>query len=448
MFLFQKKYNGSSKALIPGVLIVVAPPGAIGWASQRSWKEHNMVCRMCKGSKLAKILDLGFHPPSDQFLRKEQLRDPVVYYPLEVMMCMDCSLAQLSYVVSPEVLYRHDYPYESSTTMMGRLHWKEFAQTVTQLLDLGPEDLVVDVGSNVGVLLEAFSSQGCRVLGVDPASNIVIIAMKRGIETFNDFFSIDVAQRILKEKGPATVITATNVFAHVDDLYAFMEAISLLLNKRGIFIFEAPYFVNLINKLEYDTVYHEHLSYFLVKPLVTFFQRFGMEIFDIQQRDIHGGSFRVFVSREGQFPIAPTISELLKQEEEMGIYTLEVLEAFANAVKHNREDLIWLLRRLKHEGKRIAGVSAPAKGMTLLNYCRLGTETLDFVSEKSTLKIGRFTPGTHIPVVSDEEFLEARPDYALLLAWNFAEEIMNNLKVYSEQGGKFIIPIPKPHIVE
>ena len=407
-----------------------------------------MICRMCKGSNLVQFLDLGFHPPSDEFHRKEQLCEPEMHYPLEVMICMDCGLAQLSYVVSPEILYRHDYPYESSITKAGQRHWAEFARTTTERLKLGSEDLVVDVGSNVGVLLEAFRANGTRILGVDPASNIVLIAMKRGIETLDEFFSVKVARRILSEKGQATVITATNVFAHVDDLDAFMNGVDILLNERGVFIFEAPYFVNLINSLEYDTIYHEHLSYLSVKPLLLFFKRFRMEIFDIQQRDIHGGSFRVWVTRTGRMPISSIVTELVKHEEKMGVHTLEVLNEFSIAVEQNRHELMWLLRRLKHAGKRIVGVSAPAKGMTLLNYCRIGTETLDFVTEKSGLKIGRFTPGAHIPVVSDDELVQRMPDYALLLAWNFAEEIMENLRAYRERGGKFIIPIPRPRIVE
>jgi SAM-dependent methyltransferase len=402
---------------------------------------------MCNSVDLVQFLDLGFTPPADQFLRKEQLREPEVYYPLPVVICSGCGLVQLSHVVSPEILYRHDYPYESSITRTGRKHWSEFANTTVQRLGLGAKDLVVDIGSNVGTLLEAFRAAGTQILGVDPASNIVRIAEKRGVETINEFFSEDVARRIASEQGQAAAITGTNVYAHVDDLTAFMRAIDTLLSPAGVFIFEAPYLVNLINHLEYDTIYHEHLSYLSVKPLIAFVQRFEMEVFDIQERDIHGGSFRVFISRKGKMPVSPVVAEFLAREEELGLYDLKELEKFSAAVAQNREDLTWLLKSLKHEGKRICAVSAPAKGMTLLNYCRLGTDTLDFVTEKSTLKIGRVTPGAHIPVVPDEELLQQNPDYALLLAWNFAEEIMENLKEYRQRGGKFIIPIPHPRIV-
>lgn len=407
-----------------------------------------MNCRTCGSSQLTKFLDLGFTPPADQFLHTEQLREPETHYPLEVMMCGKCGLAQLGYVVPPEILYQNDYPYEASITRTGRLHWEELARTVKERLSFGSDALVVDIGSNVGVLLNAFKSLGARVLGVEPAGNIATIAAKNGIETINDFFSMDVARQIVASKGRASVITATNVFAHVDDLTSFMKAIDELLHPDGVFIIEAPYFVNLIEKLEYDTIYHEHLSYLSVRPLSTFFERFGMEIHHIGQRDIHGGSFRVHVSRSGSFPISSTVNEMLDIEKEKRIHEIDVLKQFAQDVERNRRDLLKLLLDLKFQGKSIAAVSAPAKGMTLLNYCGVGTRVLDFITEKSNLKIGRFTPGTHIPVMGDEALIARMPEYALLLAWNFAEEIMDNLKDYKKKGGKFILPIPVPRIVE
>jgi C-methyltransferase C-terminal domain len=226
-----------------------------------------------------------------------------------------------------------------------------------------------------------------------------------------------------------------------------MAGIDLLLNDKGVFIFEAPYFRNLIQHLEYDTIYHEHLSYFSLSPLASFFRRLKMEVFDVEQRDIHGGSFRVYVARQGKMPISPVIEELVQSERAQRLHDLQTLRTFSESVERNRQDLLWMLRSLKHGGARIAAVSAPAKGMTLLNYCRIGTETLDFVTEKAELKIGRFTPGTHIPVLPDSELTKRMPQYALLLAWNFAAEIMGNLHEYSERGGKFIIPIPHPRVV-
>jgi SAM-dependent methyltransferase len=406
-------------------------------------------CRMCSGSSFYKFLDLTQMPPADQFLFAEQLKGSEQSYPLEVVVCETCSLVQLNYVVPPEILYCNDYPYESSTTKAGRSHWNEFAETTVRLLALKKKDLVIDVGSNVGVLLQMFRNHGTTVLGVDPAANIAEIANKNGIETIPVFFNSETARGIVASKGQASVITGTNVFAHIDDLHDFMQATDILLNENGVLIIEAPYFLELLQNVEYDTIYHEHLSYLSVKPMKRFFENFNMEVFEVQRRDIHGGSFRVFVRRRGVSgrPVSGVVAELLAAEEYAKTYDHATLDKFARDVAQNRTDLRRLLLDLKRSGKSVVGVSAPAKGMTLLNYCGIGADILDFVAEKSKLKIGRFTPGGHIPVVSDEFLLERQPDYALLLAWNFAEEIMNNLKQFSERGGKFIIPIPNPKIV-
>ncbi|MBT5908341.1 MAG: methyltransferase, partial [Opitutae bacterium] len=249
-------------------------------------------------------------------------------------------------------------------------------------------------------------------------------------------------------KGNASVITATNVFAHIDDLKSFMEAVDILLSKNGFFIFEAPYFGNLVNFLEYDTIYHEHLSYLLLEPIIKLANRFGMEVSDVLERDIHGGSFRVFISRIGERQINERVANFLQREKDSKWSCPDTLNDFSQKVRENREELTSLLNSLKSSGKKVAAVSAPAKGMTLLNYSRIGPDTLDFVTEKSTLKIGRYCPGVHIPVLDDDALISNQIDYALLLAWNFSEEIMNNLKEFSEGGGKFIIPIPHPKILD
>ena len=406
-------------------------------------------CRMCASERLALFLDLGEMPPADQFLHRHQLAEHRDSYPLQVAVCEECGLIQLNYVVPPEILYCDDYPYESSTTSAGRKHWGEFARTATRLLNLTASDLVVDIGSNVGVLLQMFREQGAKVLGVDPAANIAEIANKNGIETLAGFFNTEIARQIVASKGQATVITGTNVFAHVGDLHDLMRAVSTLLAERGTFIIEAPYFLELLHSLEYDTIYHEHLSYLSLKPMVRFFKQFGMEIFDAQLRDIHGGSIRLYVRRIGSSanPVAQIVEQMLANEERERIYELDTLKRFAQDVANNREALRALLTSLKQSGSKIVAVSAPAKGMTLLNYCSLGPDFLEFVTEKARLKIGRYTPGVNLEVVPDDMLLTHQPDYALLLAWNFAEEIMNNLKEFSDRGGKFIIPIPTPRIV-
>lgn len=404
-------------------------------------------CRICGSNDLFKFLDLGFTPPADQFLKTSQLKEPETYYPLNVFMCRKCSLAQLDYVVPPEVLYKHDYPYESSMTKSGQLHWDEFARTVCKTYNVCRGDLVVDIGSNVGVLLGSFKENGADILGIDPASNIVSIANKRGIETWDEFFTSEIARRVLVEKGKAKIITGTNVFAHVNDLKNFMKAIDILLDEKGVFIFEAPYFGNLIKFIEYDTIYHEHLSYFLLEPVIHLVEQRNMEVVDVQERDIHGGSFRVFIARKGKHKATKDVENFIENERNAKWQDQIKLMDFSDRVQKNRKDLHRLIYGLKLKGKKLAAVSAPAKGMTLLNYCHLGSEIIEFLTEKSTLKIGRFCPGVHIPVVGDEELINQNVDYALLLAWNFSEEIIANLKDYKEKGGKFIIPIPEPRIV-
>lgn len=404
-------------------------------------------CRICQGKSLQHYLDLGFTPPADSFIAKQGLEQGEVYYPLAVCLCLDCGISQLVHTVPPDILYQHDYPYESSMTLAGHNHFSNFAASVVNRFKIGSGRLVVDVGSNVGVLLDAFKNKGCRVLGIDPSANIAEIAIGRGVETINDFISPQVASQIVECYGKASVVTATNVFAHIDDLDSFMEAINLLLNDTGVLIVEAPHFLKLVENLEYDTVYHEHLMYISVKPLNRLFGRFGYEVFDVEEVGIHGGSIRIYVSRTGLYQTTVALGKLIEAERISRIFDIGRLQQFSKDVASHRLKLATMLRSLKAEGASLAGVSAPAKGMTLLNYCRLGPELLDFVTEKSRLKIGRYTPGMHIPVLSDAALMERRPDYALLLAWNFADEIMENLKEYRSKGGKFIIPIPEPRIV-
>jgi C-methyltransferase C-terminal domain/Putative zinc binding domain/Methyltransferase domain len=406
-----------------------------------------MSCRICKSKNLFKFLDIGHHPPSDQFRKKEQLNDAIVFYPLDVYLCENCGFVQLGYVVPPEILYQDNYPYESSTTETGKIHYHDFAKSVVENYKFTKEDLAVDIGSNVGVLLEGFKLMGLHINGIDPAPNICEIAEKRGIPTINDFFGKISAQKVVDKKGKASVITGTNVFAHVDDLESFMKAIQILIDeKKGIFIIESPHFLHLVKNLEYDTIYHEHLSYISIEPLVAFFEKFGMEIIKVEQKDIHGGSIRIFISNKGNYPIHSSVDNIINLEKKEKLRDKNTLLAFATKVIENKAALNQLIQKLKSKGNRVVAVSAPAKGMTLLNYCKLDNQTLDYVTEKSKLKIGLYTPGSHIPVVPDSQLLEDMPDYALLLAWNFAKEIMSNNKEYIKRGGKFIIPIPKPEI--
>jgi len=406
-----------------------------------------MKCHMCKSSDLVKFLDLGFQPLSDGFLRREQLNELEVFYPLEVYFCRNCGLVQLGFIVPPEKMYNENYPYESSTTRELREHFMSFSQCVCKRFNLPANTLVIDIGSNVGVLLSGFKAQGMKVLGVEPSKNIAKTAINNGIDTIPKFFGPEVVDKIVEKYGKAYVVTATNVFAHISDLYKFIEALKTVLHDDGIFIFEVPYLVDLINNMEYDTIYHEHLRYISMKPVVQFFEKFGMEVFDLERIKPHGGSIRVFINRRGKREITPHVKELLDLETKLQLHSLEYLQKFAKRVKEHRALLLSLLNGLKKSGKIIVGVGAPAKGNTLLNYCKIDGEMLDYTTEKAKLKIGLFTPGMHIPVYPDEKLMEDMPDYALILAWNFVDEITKNLDEYKKKGGKFIVPIPEPKIL-
>ena len=402
---------------------------------------------MCKNSDLKKFLDLGFSALSDNFLTEEQLNYPETFYPLQVCICNECGLWQLSYVVPPELMFNEDYPYESSTTKTGREHYTTMAIDIVNRFDLQPDSLVIDIGSNVGVLLSGFKSKGLRVLGVDPSPNQAKTAIKNGIDTLIEFFSSKLAKKILDKYGKASVITGTNIFAHIDDLDDFLKSVDILLHEKGVFVIESPYLPNLVDNLEYDTIYHEHLSYLSLKPITKLCERFSMQVFDVETQKIHGGSMRYFIGRKGIRPISEKISEFLSLEEKKEIYSDDRLQKFAQDVENQRSELMTLLTDLKKAGKKIVGISAPAKGNTLLNYCKIGPEILDYATEKATSKIGKYTPGMHIPIYPDEKLLSDKPDYAVILAWNFAEEIIKNNQEYRDKGGKFIIPIPKPKII-
>lgn len=404
-------------------------------------------CHMCKGKPLYLVIDLGEHPPSDAFIPKEQLGEEEYTFPLRLMSCGVCGLLQIDYRVDPEILYQRNYLYESSTTATGREHFTNMAHEICERFSIPKGSLAVDIGSNVGVLLAGFKQVGMSVLGVDPAPQIARQAILGGIPTVIDFFSKKLAEEIVKQYGKAMVITGTNVFAHLHDLDDAVYGMKELLDTEGVIAIEAPYAVDLVLNLEYDTVYLEHIGYLSVKPMQTYFKEFGLELFDVAKVSIHGGSLRYYVGREGRYKVSENISKHIALEEEAGLYDKAALAQFAKSVEKQKSDLHELLLRLKQEGKKVVGLSAPAKGTTLLNFCGIDSSMLDFVTEKNQSKIGCYSPGMHVPIVDDEALVREHADYALILAWNFADEIMRNQQEFVKRGGKFIIPIPTPRIV-
>ncbi|HEY4477100.1 MAG TPA: class I SAM-dependent methyltransferase [Candidatus Paceibacterota bacterium] len=404
-------------------------------------------CRACLGLRLEKVLSLGKTPAANAFLKKEDLNKPEHYFPLEVYFCHDCSLLQLLDIVSPEFLFRN-YVYISSFSPVFIKHFQSFADEVTSRYHLSKDSFVIDVGSNDGILLNPFQKYGIHVLGVDPAVKIAEQATREGVETVPEFLTPAVARAIVSKYGYADVVTGNNVFAHVDDLDGLVEAVKILLKPNGIFIVETPYLIDFLDKYLFDTVYHEHVSYYTVHPLTVLFKRLGMNVFDVQKVSSHGGSLRVFIQKDdGGHPLEAAVSEYTVHEKERKLNQVETYHEFAKKVKHNKAKLTTLLASFKEQGARIVGYGAAAKGNTLLNYFGIGNDILDYIVDDSEWKQGLYTPGTHIPVVARSELERKTPDYIILLAWNYADAIMKNLMNFHDQGGKFVIPVPDPHIV-
>lgn len=404
-------------------------------------------CRICRHESLRKFLSLGPTPLANRFLTEEQLGSPEPVYPLDVYLCESCGLVQLRDVVPAELLFKN-YVYVSSTSETLPKHFRSLADEVADNFALSADSLVVEVGSNDGCLLKAFRTHGCRTVGVEPATNIAKVAQSSGIETVNEFFNEKTARTIAKQWGKAAAIVGTNVLGHIDNLHDFLCGVAILLQDAGVLICEIPYLVDLFIQREFDTIYHEHLSYFSLRPLGELFRSHDLELFDVKQVAVHGGSIRVYVRRPRPGSTSTQkVSRLLALEKELHLDAYETYVDFAHEVQSTRETLVNLLKRLKSEGKRLVGYGAPAKGNTLLNYCQIGTETLDYLVDKSSYKQGLYSPGMHIPVFPVERILEDQPDYVLLLAWNFAEEILKQQHAYRERGGKFILPIPEVKIV-
>jgi SAM-dependent methyltransferase len=402
-------------------------------------------CRVCQRETLEKFLSLGPTPLANRFLKREQLEETEPSFPLDVYFCHTCGLVQLVDVVPAEVLF-HDYPYLTGVSSPMRTHFAALAEEVAQQYHVGPDNLVVDIGSNDGTLLSGFRRFGPNILGVEPAANVAATANAAGIQTISQFFSPALAEEIARTRGPARVVLATNVFAHVHDLDRFLQGVSALLSPEGVLVIEVPYLVDMLNNTEFDTIYHEHLSYFAVRPLVALFRRFGMGIVGVKRLRVHGGSIRVAVQKSPA-PQAPLVGQMVNEEAERGLGSMRTYHDFAERVRMIREELVALLRSLKARGKRTVGYGAPAKGNTLLNFCKVGPDLVEYLVDATPAKQGRFSPGMHVPVFSDTRFQSDRPDYALLLAWNYADEILKKEVAYRERGGKFITPIPRPAIL-
>ena len=407
---------------------------------------RRQTCRLCDSTDLTNVFSLTPTPPANAFVSQDQIDQIQQVFPLELFFCQNCSHLQLLDVVDPAELFRN-YVYVSGTSSSFIKHFKDYANTCIDRFGLSSGNLVVDIGSNDGTLLGFFKNKGLEVLGVDPARAIAEEATRNGIETWPEFIGQEIAGEILENKGHASLITANNVFSHADDLSGLTDAIRSLLAPDGVFVFEVSYLGDVYEKTLFDTIYHEHVAYHSVIPLIRFFRSKGMELFAVERIGSHGGSLRAMAQIEGAGRKADgTVDALVAYEKELALDQAATWTGYAHKIDDLRKELTGILSGLKTDGRSIAGFGAPAKATTLMYHFGIGPDTIDFIADDSPLKQGLYSPGVHIPVLAGEAIYDIRPDYVVVLAWNFAQQIMANHQNYLEDGGHFVVPLPEVRI--
>ena len=404
-------------------------------------------CLVCAAPDIEAFLDLGSTALANKFPSAEDLSRPEPRFPLRVGFCHGCGHVQLVERVPPTAMFT-DYLYVSSASDTLRAHFDDLAATLTSRHGLADGGLVIDIGCNDASLLCCFRDRGARTLGVDPAENLAEYGRDTGIERYQGFFGADTAGEIADRWGRAALVTATNTFPHIPDLSGFVAGLDAVLAPGGAFVLEAHYLVDLLDQLAFDTVYHEHVSYWALGPMMRLFADHGMEVVRAERLPIHHGQLRATVMRRGEGEVDRSVDKVLAAERQLGIDRFDTWSAFAGRVGRLKAEVLACLNGLKADGRRLAGYGAPAKGSTLLEFFGVGPDLLDFIADRSPLKQGRFTPGSHIPIVAPERLLEEpSPDHVLLLAWNFEEEILAQQAEFRRRGGRFILPVPEVRIV-
>ncbi len=403
-------------------------------------------CLGCSSLLPDPFLDLGSMPLANAYVPAAEASRPQPSYPLAVAYCPGCHLVQLIRRVPPEEMFT-EYLYLSSYSESFLSHAQKMANSLIERFGLGPKHRVLEVGSNDGYLLQFFQRRAIPVLGVEPAKNIAGEAERRGIPTLNRFFEPDAVQEILGSFGAADLIIGNNVLAHVPGINGFLAAVRSCLAPTGVAIFEFPHVKELLEKIEFDTIYHEHVFYYSLSAVRILAERAGLELFDVLRQKVHGGSLRIFLQAKSGNPVSPAVEALLKQERDAGLTDPERFAVFSRQVVGLKEKLLALMRSLKEEGRRLAAYGAPAKGNALLNYCGIGTELLEFTVDRNLKKQGMLTPGARLLIRPPEDLLSEMPDYTLILPWNIADEILQQQAAYRRRGGRFIIPIPEPRVV-
>jgi SAM-dependent methyltransferase len=410
---------------------------------------HSPACRFCSAPVHRTFVDLGMSPLCESYLRADQLNHVEPFYPLHVRVCGECFLVQLEAYVSAEHIFS-DYAYFSSYSDSWVEHARRYTEAMIDRFDLGPQSHVVELASNDGYLLQHFVARGVPVLGVEPAANVAAVAVSKGVPTLVKFFGADTARAMAIEGRSADLILGNNVLAQVPDLNDFVAGMKILLKPAGVVTVEFPHLARLVEENQFDTIYHEHFSYFSFFTTVKIFAAHGLTVFDVEELPTHGGSLRVYARHEADAtkPVGDRVREMLAREKTAGVDRLESYASFDEQVKETKRKLLAFLIQEKRDGKTVVGYGAPGKGNTLLNYCGIRTDFLDYTVDRSPHKQGKFLPGTHIPIFHPDRIRETKPDFVLVLPWNIKTEIMQQMAYIREWGGKFVVPIPEVRVYE
>ena len=403
-------------------------------------------CLVCE-NQVEPFMSFGRMPIANGFLRADQIQNEY-FFDLNVGFCERCGMMQLTEQVDREKMFHDEYAFFSSTSTRMATHFKEFATTVMRDYLRSPDPFVVEIGSNDGIMLRNFAAVGIRHLGIEPSANVAQVAREKGVQTICEFFDEDLARRIVAEHGQADAFLGANVMCHLPYLHSVAAGIKILLQPKGVLVFEDPYLGDIVEKTSYDQIYDEHAFYFSVASLSNLFAPHELEIVDVQPQNVHGGSMRYVVAHKGARPVSPAVAAQRAREDVLGLSTSKTYDHLRRNIERSRDNLVALLRDLKSQGKRVVGYGATSKSTTVTNYCGITPDLVEFISDTTPIKQGKFSPGTHIPVRPYEEFASHPPDYALLFAWNHGAEIMEKEQSFQQNGGKWVVYVPQVKIIE